>query len=176
MIRPIRILGSILALAALANALLPASESNLSNATNAQLIDLLTQVDARTLGIDGFGMYSGFIAEDAPLTFDGGLLGVPRPKVSPLMRELVRRGPAALPELVAHVDDSRPTRLEVGNTAEVLAQQERNQTFAYAWMIYSDEYDPRFREPLREWIERATHKHMEKPFEGAYTVKVGDIC
>src|SRR5207248_6700281 len=34
---------------------------------------------------------------------------------SPVMRELVARGPAAVPQLVAHLKDTRPTRLTVRN-------------------------------------------------------------
>jgi hypothetical protein len=150
----------------------PAHGDDLSKATVQELIDQLTQVDAQTLGIDSFAIYSGFMADDSPSSFEGGLLGVPPPRVSPLMREFVRRGPQALPALVAHIGDPRPTKLEVGNTAELISQNKRKSTFLFMWMEFSDEYDPR----VRELPGRFHRPSVEKRFEGSYTVKVGDIC
>jgi len=150
----------------------PAHGDDLSRATVQELIDQLTQVDAQTLGIDSFAIYSGFMADDSPSSFEVGLLGALPPRVSPIMRELVQRGPQALPVLVAHISDHRPTKLEVGNTAELISQNKRKATFRFEWMEFSDEYDPRVRE-LPGKFHRPT---IEKSFEGSYTVKVGDIC
>jgi hypothetical protein len=154
----------------------PAFGDDLSKATVEELIDRLTQVDAQSLGLDGFAMYSGFIAEDTPPSLEMGVLGVPPPKVSPVMRELVRRGPEALPALVVHVGDQRQTKLEVGNTVDMLADNKRKHTFLFMWMEFSDEYDPRVQEPLTGPSARSHRARLEKPFEGTYTVKVGDVC
>ena len=170
--RPILLFKMTAALGVLVAVVVPAFAVEPSKASIPQLIDQLTQVDAQSLGLDGFGLYSGFIADDSPLSFEMGLLGAPPPKVSPLMRELVRRVPESLPLLVAHLSDQRPTKLEVGNTAEMLAQNKRNLTFLFRWMEFSDEYDPRMRGHAGELRQHS----VDKRFEGTYTVKVGDVC
>jgi hypothetical protein len=77
---------------------------------------------------------------------------------------------AAMPELMAHLEDARPTKLAVG---------EGFFTFRY----FADEYDPRVRPPAQTWT-RPTEEHMRAEFQreldhqikGAYTVRVGDVC
>lgn len=68
-----------------------------------------------------------------------GMLGPPPPKVPPQMSELVRRGPFALPELVRHLDDRRPTNFEGGNKPS----GKQIGVNAFMFMDFSDEYDPR---------------------------------
>jgi hypothetical protein len=87
------------------------------------------------------------------------------------MSELVRRGPLALPELIRHLDDTRQTKLEVGN------KQNGSQigVDAFMFMELSDEYDPR----VPHWFDETEWKHwpwMAKPFSGTYTVRVADVC
>jgi hypothetical protein len=77
-----------------------------------ELIDDLTQIDSQSPGISSAAIYEGFIADNSPGSFHGGVLGIAPPKVPPQMSELVRRGPFALPELIKHLDDRRTTRLE----------------------------------------------------------------
>jgi len=171
-----RLFLSAAALGILVTAGVPAFGDDLSKATVQQLIDRLTQVDAQSLGLDGFALYSGFVAEDTPPSFEMGVLGVPPPKISPVERELVRRGPEALPALVAHISDQRQTKLEVGNPEAMLAENKRERTFLFMWMEFSDEYDPRTRAPLTRPDARGRRAQLEKHFEGTYTVKVGDVC
>jgi hypothetical protein len=87
------------------------------------------------------------------------------------MHELVRRGPLALPELIKHLDDKRPTRLEVGNK---LPRSEHPQVGVDFFMFsyFSDEYDPR----LRDFEAKSRPEPMQKNFTGRYTVKVADVC
>lgn len=171
-----RLFLSAAALGVLITAGVPAFGDDLSKATVQELIDRLTQVDAQSLGLDSFALYSGFIAEDTPPSLEMGVLGVPPPKVSPVMRELVMRGPEALPALVAHIGDQRPTKLEVGNSVDMLADNKRKHIFLFMWMEFSDEYDPRIRVPLTGPDARDRRAQLEKRFEGTYTVKVGDVC
>jgi hypothetical protein len=137
-----------------------------------QLIDDLTLIDSQSPGIYSAAVYEGFIADNTPGSFEMGVLGPPPPKVPPQMSELVRRGPLALPELIKHLDDGRPTKLEVGN------QPSGNQigVDAFMFMDFSDEYDPR----VPHWFDEAEWKRgpwpMEKAFSGLYTVKVADVC
>ena len=86
-----------------------------SQKTVAELINDLAQIDSQSPGVNSAAIYEGFVAEDSPGSFDVGVLGVAPPKVPSQMSELVRRGPVALPELIKHLDDKRPTKLEVGN-------------------------------------------------------------
>jgi hypothetical protein len=137
-----------------------------------QLIDDLTEIDPQSPGINSAAIYEGFIAETSAGRFSGGVLGIPTPTVPPQMSELVRRGPLALPELIKHLDDKRPTKLEVGNKPS----GKQVGVDAFAFMYFSDEYDPR--EPHwfsdKEW--KSVPRPMEKNFEGRYTVKVVDVC
>jgi hypothetical protein len=137
-----------------------------------QLIDDLTQINSQTPGINSAAVYEGFIADNSPGTFEVGVLGPPPPKVPPQMSELVRRGPLALPELIKHLDDSRPTKPEVGNKPS--GKQVGVDVFMF--MVFSDEYDPR----VPHWFDDEERKRgpwpMQKAFRGTHTVKVADVC
>jgi hypothetical protein len=145
-----------------------------SKASVSQLIDDLALIDAATPGINSAAIYDGFIANGSRGEFVVGVLGIAPPTVPPQMRELVRRGPLALAELIQHVDDARPTKLEVGNKDSGGTGQVGVDTFMFTY--FSDEYDGHF----HRWFDFDWKKnppiHMEKPFKGRYTVKVGDIC
>jgi hypothetical protein len=142
--------------------------------TVTQLIDELVQIDSLAPGIDSAAVYEGFIT-DGTSTFEMGTLGVPAPKVPLAMRELVRRGPLALAELVRHVDDKRPTKLQIGNiNAGTRPRQVGVSVFSFTY--FSDEYDPRVRSRAEQIAAQRGRARMEKNFSGGYTVKVGDIC
>lgn len=81
----------------------------------AELIDDLTQIDSESVAIHtSYLPPAGFIAEKNPVSFRTTREAVVVPDAPPQMRELVRRGPLALSELIRHLDDKRPTKLEVG--------------------------------------------------------------
>jgi hypothetical protein len=144
----------------------PAVSGDESQESVTELIDELTQIDSQSPGINSAAIYEGFIAENSPGSFQGGVLGVAPPKVPPQMSELVRRGSSALPELIKHLDDKRPTKLEVGNKqsgSEVGVD-------SFSFMYFSDEYDSR----KPNWIRGP--RQMERDFTGRYTVKVADVC
>lgn len=125
-----------------------------------KLIDDLMQIDSQAPGLHGTASYLGFIAEDRPPQFELGIIGSPAPKVPPQMRELMRRGPAVLPQLIGHLDDKRPTKLTIDGDS-------------FMFRYFSDEYHPKNR-PTKE-----PPRPIEKPqraFDGGYTVKVGDVC
>ena len=90
----------------------PAVCGDYSKSSVDQLIDDLTQIDSQSPGINSAAVYEGFIGGNTPGSFQMGVLGVAPPKVPPQMSELVRRGPLALPELIKHLDDRRPTKLD----------------------------------------------------------------
>ena len=138
----------------------------------AELIDDLSQIDSQSPGIDSAAIYEGFIADDSPGSFQVGVLGVAPLQVPPQMRELVRRGPAALPELIGHLGDSRETRFEVGNKPS----GEQVGVDRFFFMYFSDEYDPRDPHRFTEQESKDGPRLLEKSFEGRYKVKVGDVC
>jgi len=146
--------------------------SDYSQKSVAELIDDLTQIDSQSPGINSAAIYEGFIADDSRGSFQSGVLGIAPPKVPPQMRELVRRGPLALPELIKHLDDRRTTKLEVGNKPS----GRQVGVDAFMFMFFSDEYDPRVPHWFSEEEWKTAPRPMSKSFEGQYTVKVGDVC
>jgi hypothetical protein len=140
----------------------------------AQLIDELVQIDSPASGIDSAAVYEGFIAEGTS-AFDMGVLGIPAPKVPVAMRELVRRGPLGLAELVRHVDDKRSTRLQVGNIdagthpRHVGVNPSCLPISAMSTILGCAVAQSKLqlKEGGRDW---------RKTSAGAYTVKVRDIC
>lgn len=148
-----------------------AVDGDYSKSSVNQLIDDLTQIDSQSPGINSGAIYEGFIADDS-VAFVTGVIGIAPPAIAPQMRELVRRGPIALPELINHLGDKRPTKLEVGN------KQRGRQVGvdAFMFMFFSDEYDPRMPRWPRAVELKSGLGNMEKSFEGRYTVKVGDVC
>src|SRR5258708_2776057 len=90
-----------------------AADKDYAKASLEQLVDDLATIDHAAPGISEMADYGAFIADNAPAKFEGGVLGVPAPSSPRQMRELVRRGVAALPILISHLDDRRPTRLAV---------------------------------------------------------------
>lgn len=133
---------------------------DVSAMTVEKLIGHLALIDSQAPGLHGTASVVGFTAEDKPLKFGGGVLGSPAPKTPPQMRELTRRGASALPQLISHLDDTRPTKLTVGNDF-------------FMFRFFSDEYDPKVRPPGKQ---SGSTKHLVKSFDGGYTVKVGDVC
>lgn len=145
---------------------IPSASRDYSGKSVTELIDGLTQMDSQSPGINSAAIYEGFIADNTPVSFQVGVLGASPPKVPPQMRELVRRGSVALPELIKHLDDKRLTELEVGNKPS----GSQVGVDAFMFMYFSDEYDPRVPGSERE------ARSMEKAFDGRYTVKVADVC
>src|SRR5262245_10405138 len=77
------------------------------------LIGWLRYESNQGIGSHATAWASGFLAIDEEPEFHGGMLGAPKPAPSPVLRELVRRGLGALPNLLEHLDDKRPTKLVI---------------------------------------------------------------
>ncbi|HWD27335.1 MAG TPA: hypothetical protein VG387_09225 [Rhizomicrobium sp.] len=133
--------------------------------SNDALIDQLATLHADTVGIASGGVYDSFIAEDGLPRFEMGLLPVDSVDVPAPMRALVRRGAAALPALLAHLGDARPTGIVVSMAIggkEVPFNQ-----------FFSDEYDPRYaKDRAKDCTWGMNCREMRAP----YTVKIGDVC
>jgi hypothetical protein len=132
----------------------------------AELIDDLTQIDSESVAIHSSYLPPvGFIVDETPVSLRTFREGEVVPDAPPQMRELVRRGPVALPELIKHLDDRRPTKLEVGRLPA---------PYGFSAKFFGDMYDPR----VRDWERKG---FPPSPFKATwvndtYTLKVGDVC
>lgn len=142
--------------------------SDYSQKPVAELVDELTEIDSPVPWINSasIGLIpDAFITDKSTGSPQGSVVGLTPPEVPAQMSELVRRGPIALPELINHLSDIRPTRLQLGT--------ESSDAHAFMFMYFSDEYDPR----VGRWFpEEGRRQFMAKLFEGRYTVKVADVC
>jgi hypothetical protein len=121
-------------------------------------------VNAETPGADSLANAGDFMAEDAPPQFRGGILGTPAPTVPPAMRALVRLGVKALPALLDHLTDARPTGLTI----------DLDDNDPFGGMTAEELYDPRKRETPGNECFSGCDLQLWK--SGHYTVKVGDLC
>jgi hypothetical protein len=143
-----------------------AVSSDYSQKSVIELIDDLTQIDSESVAIHSSYLPPvGFIADETPVSLRTSREGVVVPDAPPQMRELVRRGPVALPELIKHLDDKRPTKLEVGRLPA---------PYGFSAKLFGDMYDPR----VRDWEQKGPPHPPWKAFwvKDTYTLKVGDVC
>jgi hypothetical protein len=155
-----------------------ASHASAQNAaTPDQLIDQLTQVDCNAPGLYEYSPYDDFWAV-IPEPYPQQHLEGPKPDCVPdAMRALVRLGPQALPALVRHIGDARPTGLKIGMTVKPEGD------FALGGQLFSDEYDPRAHVYDENAFPSAflgkcegTSCFAGPGFQAPYTIRVGDIC
>lgn len=141
------------------------ASTDYSRKSVAELIDDLTQIDSESIALNTVYLRAGFIADETPAALRTGPYEIVSPDASPQMRELVRRGPLALPELIKHLSDERPTRLDVGGP-----RPGNPSVFYGKW--FGTEYSPRIRDSQPS---RSNPAWTPKSFT-IYTLKVGDIC
>jgi ankyrin repeat protein len=135
-----------------------------------RLIDALAEVKQSDYGYSP--RYSGntFLPLYREGRFGGGLLGGPAPVRSEVLVALVRRGVRAVPHLLAHLDDARPTGIVVSHENSIGGMH----------LSEAADRNPRIQEPARVRGKPAA------PFEpfgrtrslrgSKYTVTVGDLC
>ena len=147
----------------------PATAEDLSKLSNEALIDQLVNIDAPAPGLSGGGIYDSFMALDGTTRFMGGLLGAVQPPAVPAeMKELTHRGAAALPELLAHLDDSRQTKLAIERSF-------LDVNFGEDWFSESPKRKPTFSTNAAikdEMTDLSNRRNKEAQFH----VKVGDVC
>jgi hypothetical protein len=134
---------------------------SLANRETTELINRLTDISSEGIGFHSMALSSGFLPIEEEPRFQGGVLGSSKPEASPVAREIVRRGLAAMPDLLKHLDDSRQTKLIVGG-----------KFFLDKW--HSDEYDPRYHDPRKH--PAGVNRGKQKDGPDKYTVRVGDVC
>jgi hypothetical protein len=131
-----------------------AAEKENSDIPLETLVAGLALIDSPAPGLAGADTRFSFMAEDEFRAF-----------VPPQMRELVRRGPGALPILLRHLDDKRPTNLNIN-------------TRLLTWTEFGDEYHPRIPAFKPTCGSFCLGKEFKEPrmFKGPYLVKIGDVC
>ena len=154
----------LIALCLLPAILAPAAPPARDEASTEDLIAELSGVKTEGVGFDSVAWASGFVALDETPGFRGGILGTAKPVTPPALRELVRRGCAALPALIAHLSDPRPTGIVVGR--------------GFMGRSFSTEYAPR--DALHIPVGVRAIFDLPNPAEDesfeTYTIKVGDLC
>jgi ankyrin repeat protein len=127
------------------------------------LIDQLAQVAEGDVGYSASVTGSAFLPLDTAGQVHTALLFQKPLTQSDPLRELVKRGAAALPHLLAHLNDGRKTPLQV--THEHLI----------GGMWFSEEFDRNRRtdKPLKGG---KAEDGKQPPRQTAYTVTVGDLC
>jgi hypothetical protein len=128
-----------------------------------RLIDQLRLIDKGDVGYTPTLSGSGFL----PLgTSQPGalLLGGPAPAPSAAMRDLVGHGAAAVPLLIAHLNDKRATKITLKHQG------------GFGGMFFSDEYDWNARTTRQQpaGVNRDAFKETKHP--NTHTVTVGDLC
>lgn len=145
-----------------------AVDPSLSRLTNEELINLL-QDEKQQEVIDSPqsshtsqpALAYGFLPVDAPRPGDENVVRRPQ---SPVMTELVRRGVAALPTLIRHLGDSRPTGLsvrgvDIGHTG------------------FGDQFDARYPDRQPPGVNTVDNSGENPlPPRATYTLKVGELC
>jgi hypothetical protein len=145
----------------------PLDPTRLESYSAKELINGLQDEASEGLGTHSTAWADGFLASDEAPTFRGGILGSEKPAVSPVMRELVRRGVAVLPDLLEHLEDARPTKLVV-----------KLPFGGFGGMWHSDEYEYRFDDERRQPAGVNSRGGLDdmRMTNGEYPVRVGDLC
>jgi hypothetical protein len=138
--------------------------------TTERLIDALVDVKESDYGYSPRVTGGAFLPLHRQGQFGMGLLGGPPPVRSGVMEALVRRGARAVPHLLAHLDDTRPTGVVITHEG------------GFGGMELDEAVDrnPRTQEPARERGAAAAPFEPLRPgrsFRGSkHTVTVGDLC
>jgi len=148
----------------------PCSGEDYSQISAEKLIGELVTLKQAMPGVDGGDTFEAFFADGRAPEFAGGLLPMDEPVIPKQARELVRRGVAALPMLLAHLDDARSTKINVGGDVAPVE--------TVSGQFFNEEYDPRelgASDAIR-WPDCFDDKIKCRAFDHPYIVKVGDIC
>jgi hypothetical protein len=139
-----------------------------------EFIGDLTSLDCPIPGVSDTGTFSGFLAEEESvrpsatvLIEQQGQLRLPVSCQNASVSAIMRIGPAALPALLRHLDDKRPTKLVVGRDVSKMP---------IGGQFFADEYDARRETWPRIRCSADIYCENTRSFDKPYTVKVGDVC
>ena len=149
-----------------------------TSVTPDQLIDRLAQIDCNGPGLYEYYPYKDFWAV-VPDPYPKGHLEGPKPDCVPdAMRALVRIGSQALPALIRHIDDERPTGLKIGakEKEEPGVLRMGGQVFAQEFESRVHVYDPDgWPSPFLDKCPR-DECFAGSGFQEPYTIRIGDVC
>jgi len=159
----------------------PQDHLKLSSLSIEQLIDRLPQESNPGIGYQATAHAGGFLAAPGASNLNPPAAKSDKPANSPVMSELVRRGLLALPALLEHLEDKRPTQIVLkGNNLG-------------SPLIMSNEYRGAQRSPDKRRPDKRPKGTVESFLEAgaiqeapgieavnetqtSYTVKTGDLC
>lgn len=126
------------------------------------LVDRLVETDKVGFGYSAQFSGSQFLPRKDSGQWQTGIIGAEAPKTSDSLSMIVERGAEAIPVLIGHMDDKRPTKLKPIS--------------GMMWMGWRDEYDynRRTRKTAPEGVNRKTDGEESHPAE--HQVTVGDLC
>src|SRR5687767_1372646 len=93
------------------------------------LIDKLVEIADEDIGYGGSWSGHNFAAVENAGEQGARILDGKTPKGSPVIRDLVKKGAAAAPLLIAHLDDARKTKITIKHKGD------------FGAMLFSAEYD-----------------------------------
>jgi ankyrin repeat protein len=128
----------------------------------AALIDQLAGLDTPGVGYTGGASGTSFLPLDRQGHLDVLLLNHPAPAATGTLRTIVAQGAAALPHLVAHLADDRPTRITIGGL------------WGPGILTELPDRNPRTERELAVRETREDRPHEAAP--DSYTLRVGDLC
>jgi hypothetical protein len=146
----------------------PAPKAGADEARIEALVATLASLENLDLGVSPTIGDRAFLPLNAWKKAGAFVLTNPRIRSSDALKRLVALGPAALPALLAHLDDPTPTKLRVDHDGR----------FGAMWFANELSGNPLSR-PEQAVLQ--IHEHDEKNLFGrehvrSYVVKVGDIC
>lgn len=156
--RIVRLVVSVAFLAAYASSTYSQAQDDIAG-----LIDNLPDIADGDVGYMPTMSGEGFLPLD--VSEPGAMLLFQQPPTkSATLRELVERGAAAVPQLIAHLDDKRPTKIVL------------NHEGVFGGMFFDDEYDYNARVVKQPpgGVNRRSIKERGHPKH--HTVTVGDLC
>src|SRR6185503_17236201 len=129
------------------------------------LIDKLVEVADEDIGYGGSWSGRNFAAVEDAGTPGARILDGKSPKGSPIIRDLVKKGAAAVPLLIAHVDDARKSKIIIKHKGD------------FGAMSFSAEYDynARTAKSKPEGVNRDLFSEQGAP-ANEHTLTVGDLC
>ena len=133
------------------------------------LIDKLTDVADSDIGYSGTSWGNPFLPLDRNGAWGGGLL-FQKPEVpSATLRAIVKQGAAAVPDLIAHLDDKRPTKIRMIDTPGI-GSLFLNDHCDYNFLTAKEDPNPR-----RPADEDAIRRLLGSPID-EHVLTVGDLC
>ena len=141
----------------------PAEKSAPEDPDTEKLLTQLVETSEPGFGYSVFFSGSEFLAYENTGKMGTLVLGAAHASRSDSLRDIVKKGVAAVPTLLKHINDDRPTKMKPVS--------------GMMWMDFPDEYD--FNRRIRKTAPvgvNQDHFKSDKDHPSEHTVTVGDLC